>query len=191
MKNKMIIPIIIFAVVVIAGAAFALISYSPIPTTSGAELRTPIKETTVVTGGGFVQGEVGSELTGEGYSGQVIAGSTTPYVRYNEADFQKARSEGKAIYLYFYATWCPICAVERPNILAAFDQLDLDNAVGFEAHWNDGQNTEADNNLARAYGVGSQHTHIFIDKNGDVVEKTLAGLSSNDIKMHLTAAAGA
>lgn len=131
------------------------------------------------------------ESKSSSYSGQLIAGSTTPYIRYNAADFEKAMSEGKAVYLYFYATWCPICAIERPKILSAFDGLDLKDAVGFEAHWSDGQNTQADDNLARDYGVASQHTHIFIGKGGNVIEKTLAGLSSDDIRMKLSEAAGA
>ena len=168
MRNKVIVLIVVVAVIAVAGAAFALNSFSG--------------ETTAPT-------STQIQLKAEGYDGQLIAGSETPYVRYNEADFEKAMSEGKAIYIYFYATWCPICVVERPKVLTAFDQLGLQNAVGFEAHWNDGQNTEADDNLARKYGVASQHTHIFIGRNGDVLEKTLEGLSSDDIRTKLTEAA--
>ena len=123
-----------------------------------------------------------------GYSGQLIAGSATPYLRYNKADFDQALSEGKAVYVYYYATWCPICLTERPNVLGAFNELQLQNAVGFEAHWNDGQQTAEDEELARTYGVTYQHTHLFIDSQGNLVEKTLSGLSKDQIKTKITAA---
>lgn len=199
MKNKMLLPTVLVIVVVIAGIALAISPYGSSVFTSGQEkemMKKSAESSTEVmekneTAMGKENTTSETMVKASSYGGQIIAGSTTPYLRYNELDFANAKSGGKAIYLYFYATWCPICAAERPNILGAFDDLGLENAVGFEAHWSDGQNTEADNNLAREYGVGSQHTHIFIGKDGSVVEKTLTGLSRGDIKTKLTEVAQA
>lgn len=119
------------------------------------------------------------------YSGQLLAGSITPYLRYSKADMEKAKSEGKAIYIYFYATWCPICAAQRPSILQAFNEFSLPSAVGFEANWNDGQNTQEDDELARTYGVSYQHTALFLDKNGNLVSKSLSALSKEQIEQKL------
>ena len=125
----------------------------------------------------------------EGYKGQLIAGSLedVPYLRFNQADFDKAQSEGKAVYLYYYATWCSICAAERPGIFSAIDNLDRDDVVGFEVHFNDGQNNNEDNDIAREFGVFSQHTHVFIDKEGNLVEKTLNPLTEDAIQEKILA----
>lgn len=123
-----------------------------------------------------------TESASQTYKGEIIAGSTTPYIRYNKVDFDKARSEGKAIYIYVYATWCPICAAERPSILAAFDELDSPTAVGFETHWIDGQDNNEDHDLQRTFGVAQQHTHIFLKKDGSVAEKIFTPISKDEIK---------
>ncbi|MBI4021657.1 MAG: thioredoxin family protein [Candidatus Aenigmarchaeota archaeon] len=124
------------------------------------------------------------------YTGELIAGSTTPYLRYTKADFDQALADGKAVYVYVYATWCPICAAERPNILATFDGLELTNAVGFESHWNDGQNNQDDAALAQTYGVAYQHTHLFIRPDGTLSSKAVSALPAGEIESRLIAAGG-
>src|SRR3990167_9178478 len=44
----------------------------------------------------------------EGYQAKVLAGNSSPFLEFNKADYEKAKSEGKIILLDFYATWCPI-----------------------------------------------------------------------------------
>jgi thiol-disulfide isomerase/thioredoxin len=106
-------------------------------------------------------------------------------VRYNEADFEKAKSEGKGVYVYIYATWCPLCAEERPKILGAFGDLNIQNAVGFESHWKDFQDTAEDSNLAREYSVASQHTHLFIGSDGSLIYKKVGALEEGELQSRL------
>ncbi|HLC68710.1 MAG TPA: hypothetical protein VJH24_02625 [Candidatus Bilamarchaeaceae archaeon] len=122
------------------------------------------------------------------YQGERIAGSTTPYLRYNEADFNRARSEGKTIYLYFYATWCPICAAERPDIFSAFNQMAYDNVVGFEVHYNDPETTDEDRAITRALGVPYQHTTIILNDEGEEAYRSLSPISSGEIRSAITEA---
>lgn len=117
-----------------------------------------------------------------GYSGQVLAGSATPYIRYNEADFQKARSEGKVIFLYFYASWCPICNAERPDILAAFNEMSYSDVVGFEVHFNDQHVTASDQAITREYQIPYQHTSLVLDSTGSVSLKSTQPLGKEGIK---------
>lgn len=115
------------------------------------------------------------------YGGQLIAGTTTQYIRYDEVDFNKARDSGKIIYLYFYATWCPICRTERPTILSAFNGMNNPDAVGFEVHFNDGETNEQDKNAARKFGVSYQHTSIIMNSKGDTVYRSLSPISKEEI----------
>lgn len=120
--------------------------------------------------------------TVSGYKGELMAGSKTPYIRYNKADFEKAKSEGKIIYLYFYATWCPICVLERPNIFKAFEEVNYDNVVGFEVHFNDGKTTKEDEDLAKELGVAYQHTTIIFNKEGNEAYRSLSRINKDKIK---------
>ncbi|MBI4010141.1 MAG: thioredoxin family protein [Candidatus Aenigmarchaeota archaeon] len=120
------------------------------------------------------------------YFGKIIAGTTTKYLRFNKADYQKALNEGKVIYFYFYANWCPICAKERPNILAAFNELNYPNAVGFEVHFNDNEVTPDDEDISRQFGISYQHTSIIhvvgVDKTGKEAFRSLQPISKETIK---------
>jgi len=120
------------------------------------------------------------------YAGKVIAGTTTKYIRYNKADHDKALDEGKVIYFYFYANWCPICAKERPNILAAFNEMNYPNVVGFEVHFNDNEVTPDDENIARQFGISYQHSTIIhvvgVDKTGKEAFRSLQPISKETIK---------
>ncbi len=137
------------------------------------------------TDGNTMPNEKTTQDNMDGYTGEMIAGATTPYLRYNEADFNKASGDGKTIYLYFYANWCPICNADRPKILAAFNELDNANAIGFEVHFNDDKTTDEDRAAARTFGVSYQHTTIILNKNGDVRERLLTPISKDEIKTKL------
>ena len=75
----------------------------------------------------------------EGYQGNVLAGNASPFLEFNKADYEKAKTEGKIIVLNFYANWCPICRVEAPELHAGFDELNNPNVVGFRINFNDSE----------------------------------------------------
>ncbi len=112
---------------------------------------------------------------------EIIAGAKTPYIRYSKAGFEKAKQDGKVIYLYFYATWCPICRADRPGILAAFEEMSFENVVGFEVHFNDGETNDEDEALAKEMGVRYQHTTVILDKEGNAAYRSLSGIEKETI----------
>ena len=120
------------------------------------------------------------------YKGQVIAGDVTRYIRFNWDDYQKALSEEKAIYFYFYANWCPICREERPKILEAFNEMSYPNAIGFEVHFNDNEVTSDDESLSREFGISYQHTTVIhvvgVDKTGKEAFRSFSAISKQTIK---------
>ena len=103
------------------------------------------------------------------YSGKVLAGTTSKYLEFNKADYDKALKENKKILLYFYASWCPICKKEQPEIFAAFNELDDPNLIGFRVGYNDNEGAD-EKALAKQFGVAYQHTKVIL-KDGKQVAK--------------------
>ena len=107
---------------------------------------------------------MGSEAM-EHFTGTVIAGSDSPLLEFNSADYEAALASDRLVMLYFFADWCPLCREEFKQTRRAFDEHTGADLVGFRAHYKDSQVTPETEELARAFGVSSQHTKVFI-KNG-------------------------
>ena len=105
------------------------------------------------------------------YSGQIIAGTLAPLIDFNKKDYETALKTNKLIVLYFYANWCPICKEETVNSLyPAFNELTNENVIGFRVNYKDNQTDSDETALAKQFGVGYQHTKVFV-KNGERVLK--------------------
>jgi len=150
--NKNLIIIIVIGVIIIVGIIFAVLflgnnnqGQSPTPTAS-QELRKI-----------------------EGYSGDVLAGNTTPFIIFNEADYIKAQSEGKIILLDFFANWCPVCRAEAPELHAGFDELSNANVVGFRVNYNDSDTDDIENQLAKDFAVPYQYTKIILKDGKEIL----------------------
>ena len=104
------------------------------------------------------------------YKGQILAGTTSKYLDFTKADYDKALKENKKILLYFYASWCPLCKKEQPEIMAAFNELTDQDLVGFRVHYNDGEDNNDAKALTQQFQVPYQHTKVII-KDGKQVLK--------------------
>ena len=104
------------------------------------------------------------------FSGTVLAGSSSPLLEYNDADYQAVLNSDRVVLLYFYANWCPLCRAEFPKMQQAFNQLTTDDVVGFRVNYNDNETTDAERALASEFGVAYQHTKVAL-KNGERVLK--------------------
>lgn len=110
------------------------------------------------------------EKTSNDYMGQLLAGTTTPYLQFNQADYEKALADGKTILLNFYAEWCPSCRAESPVIEEAFDSLKTTEVVGFRVKYKDGE-SQFERDLAKQFGVAYQHTKVIL-KDGELALKS-------------------
>ena len=117
---------------------------------------------------------------------QLLAGTDSEYYRFDKAHYEKSIAEGKVVFLDFHANWCPICAREKPRILAAFNELNNPDVVGYQVHFNDRETTADDIEMAKKYGITNQYTKVIVDKNGNVALKTLEILDKERIINELT-----
>jgi thiol-disulfide isomerase/thioredoxin len=97
------------------------------------------------------------------FSWNVLAGTTSKYIEFNEADYQKALDEGKTILLFFYADWCPSCRAEQVDTHAGFDRLDDPDVVGFRVNYKDSKTDDFETQLAKDFGISFQHTKIILE----------------------------
>lgn len=105
-----------------------------------------------------------------GYTGKVLAGTTTKYLDFKKADYDKALKEKKKILLYFYANWCPLCKLEQPKTFDAFNEINDPDLIGFRVNYRDSDTDSDEEALAQEFGVSYQHTKIIL-KNGERVGK--------------------
>lgn len=97
-----------------------------------------------------------------GYSGELVAGKTTPYLRFNQSDYEKALKEKKIIMLVFTATWCSLCRVEQPKIEALFNDLDDTSLIGFKVHIKDEKSEDSEKEVAKKFDVSYPDTKLFL-----------------------------
>ncbi len=164
---KIIAALLLISVVVIAGCT------SQQPTETTLEDGTIVKpDGTMVEPEGKMMNETAMEP--KGYSGAVLAGSSSPVIDFNMADYQAAVQSDKLVVLYFYANWCPICRAEVPQMYEAFNELETNEVIGFRVNFNDDQTDSNERELARQFGVPYQHTKVFL-KNGQSILKSPEG----------------
>ena len=111
----------------------------------------------------------------------VLAGTITKYYDFDKAHYEQSLKEGKIIFLNFYASWCPICKAEQPDLFAAFNELSNQDVVGYRIHFNDNEVTDDDKEMAKKFGITYQHTKVIINKNGEVALKSLEAYSKEKV----------
>lgn len=117
--------------------------------------------------------ESGIMKTTKGWQGKILAGTSAPLIEFNKTDYDRARQSDKLIFLYFYATWCPICRVEVPRMHEAFNELSTDKVIGFQVNYKDTDTDRDEQTLAREQNVTYQHTKIFLKPSSAKPERFL------------------
>jgi len=121
------------------------------------------------------------------YSGAVLAGKSAPLLDFTKTDYDAAVKSDKLVVLYFYANWCPICKAEFPVMQNAFNELSIDQVIGFRVNYNDDQTGADEKALAKQFGVAYQHTKVFV-KNGERILKSPEGWDDKRYDMEITKA---
>lgn len=101
--------------------------------------------------------------------GKVLAGTLSPYIEFNKVEYDKAISEGKIVFLDFYANWCPICRAEQPELLEGFNELTRDDIVGFRVNFKDDQTDSDETALAAQFRIPYQHHKIILKAGKEIL----------------------
>lgn len=102
--------------------------------------------------------------------------------------------KGKIVLVDFWASWCPDCRVENPNVVKMFNEyhgkgleilgvsLDRDRSSWIEAIKKDNLTwkhvsdlKDWDNTVAKLYGVMAIPANVLVDKDGTIIGRNLYG----------------
>lgn len=106
------------------------------------------------------------------YTGKKLAGTSSQYLEFTQADYVQAQKEGKIIFLDFYADWCPICRAEAPAIQEGFNNLSNEKVVGFRVNFKDAQTDDAEKALAKEFNIPTQHTKVVLKDGKEIVRSS-------------------
>lgn len=119
----------------------------------------------------------------EEYTGVDLGPSV--YEDYTKVVYDNAIENGRVVFLYFTANWCPICREQEPVNRAVFEKLDGVGVAGLRVHILDSETTDETESLARKFDVNYQHTHVILDANGAVFYKYTGPLKEGELKSKL------
>lgn len=88
------------------------------------------------------------------------------YYAFTKEDYDRLQQEGKPVLLFFYANWCPTCAVQEPIMITAMNSEVSQGLVALRVNYNDTATDESEKSLAAEFGVTYQHTFVGVTGEG-------------------------
>lgn len=104
------------------------------------------------------------------------------YIAYTADVAAQAQAEGRSVVYYFWAAWCPICKAEEPKLKAWIESSEHPIA-GFRVNY------DTESALKAKFKVPYQHTTIFLNANGEEVERFSGPVTEAQFRTALALAA--
>jgi thiol-disulfide isomerase/thioredoxin len=109
--------------------------------------------------------------------------------------------KGKNVFLNFWATWCPSCKAEMPEIEKLYQETKNSDLVILAINLGENRQTvqsfkdknkynfdmllDTDQEVAIKYDITSIPTSFFIDKNGSIVSKKIGAMNIDEMKSYV------
>lgn len=109
--------------------------------------------------------------------------------------------KGKKVYLNFFATWCSPCKAEMPEIQKLYEEtkdsdlvilaVDLGEDSGTVSNFINNKKysfnvlLDSNNLVAEKYQITSIPASYFIDKDGNIIDKHIGGMTIQDMKSYI------
>ncbi len=110
--------------------------------------------------------------------------------------------KGKKVFLNFWASWCPPCRAEMPDIEKLYQETKNSDLVILAVNIGDDKNTarsfieknkynftvllDLDQSIAAQYNIVAIPTSFFIDKDGNIISSTKGGMTMEDMKNYIS-----
>jgi peroxiredoxin len=111
--------------------------------------------------------------------------------------------KGKKVFLNFWATWCPPCKAEMPEIEKLYEETKDSDLVIVAVEIGEPLSTvksfidsnkysfkvllDSDQSVASKYNIASIPTSYFIDVDGNVISKNVGGMNIDQMKASIKA----
>jgi len=111
--------------------------------------------------------------------------------------------KGKKVFLNFWATWCPPCKAEMPEIEKLYQEtkdsdlvivaVEIGEPLGTVKPFIDTNKynfkvlLDSDQKVASQYGISSIPTSFFIDVDGNIISKKLGGMNIDQMREYIDA----
>ncbi|KZL92901.1 TlpA family protein disulfide reductase [Clostridium magnum] len=119
----------------------------------------------------------------------------------NGKDVSLSDLKGKRVFLNFWASWCPPCKAEMPDIERLYEETKDSDLVILAVNLGEDKDTvksfidknnykfrillDSDQTVAEQYSITSIPTSFFIDKNGTIVAKKIGAMTYEEMKNYV------
>ncbi|HEX2926825.1 MAG TPA: TlpA disulfide reductase family protein [Ruminiclostridium sp.] len=109
--------------------------------------------------------------------------------------------KGKYVYLNFFATWCPPCRAEMPDIERVYQEYKNKNLVVLAVNLGEDSKTvkdfftqndlsfkallDSNRSIAQKYGISAIPVSIFIDRQGNIAAKKVGEMTRSDMEANI------
>jgi thiol-disulfide isomerase/thioredoxin len=110
--------------------------------------------------------------------------------------------KGKKVFLNFWASWCPPCKAEMPDIEKLYSETKDTDLVILAVNVGEGKSDvtsflndnkynftvllDSDQNITNQYNIKGIPTSFFIDKEGNIVSSKVGGMSLDEMKSYIS-----